>query len=112
MLEQSGNPNLYLRRVRRFVIWPRSSRAFPSPLPLVKWPISVSLIVERAALLQGAPVEHPAVVIEDLTPVAMALSRLSAIDRRYAQPVVCSDAGGRYLGLVRVERMLALLDRT
>ena len=53
-------------------------------------------LIERAALLQGEPFEHRPLIIEDSTPVDVALRRFPVSDG----PLVCCDAGGRYVGLV------------
>ena len=68
-------------------------------------------LIERAALLEGKPFEHRPVAVDDETSVEAAVSQALASESRAARPIVSCDASGRYLGLVRVERMLALLGR-
>ena len=67
-------------------------------------------LVERAALLRGEPFEHHVSVLSaDASPAACArqASGRSRVDR--LRPLACCDAGGRFLGLIRVERLLAAL---
>ena len=67
--------------------------------------------VDRAALLQGKPFEHRLLAVNDETPIDVALDQVLASGCRLSRPVISCDAEGRYVGLVRVERMLALVDR-
>ena len=67
-------------------------------------------LVERAALLRGEPFEHHvSLLAADATTVACArqASGRSRVDR--LRPLACIDAAGRFLGLIRVERLLAAL---
>lgn len=67
-------------------------------------------VAERAALLRAEPYEHPVLSIlpgDDVRTVARAALARPAL-RRYA-PVVCCDAEGRYLGIIRFERLVAAM---
>lgn len=67
-------------------------------------------LVERAALLRGEPFEHRVSVLPADAPPAAAARQAttrSRVDR--LRPLACCDAAGRFLGLVRVERLLAAL---
>ena len=55
-------------------------------------------LVERAALLRSEPFERRPLLVEDSTPVDVAIRRFSVCEG----PLVCCDAGGRYVGLIRV----------
>ena len=67
-------------------------------------------LVERAALLRGEPFEHTvSILAADATPDACArqATKRSRVDR--LRPLACCDGSGRFLGLIRVERLLAAL---
>ncbi len=69
-------------------------------------------LVERAAVLRAEPYERPVMWVQPNSP-------LKAVARRAVQrpplerftPLVCCDAAGRYIGLVRVERLVTALTR-
>jgi EAL domain-containing protein (putative c-di-GMP-specific phosphodiesterase class I) len=69
-------------------------------------------LVERAAVLRAEPYERPVMWVLPDSPV-------NAVARRAVQrpplerftPLVCCDAAGRYIGLVRVERLVSALTR-
>ena len=65
-------------------------------------------LVDRAGLLQGEPFEHRPLILSDATPIDVAVKQILAAERRPTRPLVCCDPLGRYVGLVRIERMLAL----
>ena len=67
-------------------------------------------LVERAALLRGEPYERPVTCVSPSTPLpalARKLAERPELDR--FQPAVCCDGQGRYVGIVRVDRLLAAL---
>ena len=67
-------------------------------------------LVERAALLRGEPFEHRvSLLAADAAPAVAAVQATtrSRVDR--LRPLACCDADGRFLGLIRVERLLAAL---
>ena len=79
-------------------------------LPLVDEEYRPVALVERAAVLRAEPSERPVMWV-------MPDSLLKAVARRAVErpplerftPLVCCDAGGRYIGLVRVERLVSAL---
>src|SRR3712207_2853310 len=81
-------------------------------LPLIDEEYRPVALVERAAVLRAEPCERPVMwVLPD--------SPLKAVARRAVQrpplerftPLVCCDAGGRYIGIVRIERLVSALAR-
>jgi EAL domain-containing protein (putative c-di-GMP-specific phosphodiesterase class I) len=67
-------------------------------------------LVERAALLHAEPFEREVTTVSPATPVGVAAKRAvarPATDRFL--PLVCCDAQGRYVGLVRVDGLLDAL---
>jgi hypothetical protein len=67
-------------------------------------------LVERAALLRGEPFEHRVSVMPaDATPKACARQAGARSRVERLRPLVCCDAAGRFLGLIRVERLLETL---
>lgn len=67
-------------------------------------------LVERAALLRSEPFEHRVAMVALGTPVAEG-ARLATRRPRPErfQPLVCCDGTGRYVGLVRIDRILESL---
>lgn len=67
-------------------------------------------IIERAAVLRGEPFEHPVLALAAGTTIAAAARRAATRARRARlRPLVCCDAHGCYVGLVRMDRLLAAL---
>ena len=67
-------------------------------------------LVERASLLRGEPFEHRVYVVAadaSLAACARQATKRSRVDR--LRPLVCCEASGRFLGIIRVERLLAAL---
>jgi hypothetical protein len=60
-------------------------------------------LVERAAMLLGAPFEHPVDGIAADCTIAIAARRIGT------RPLVVQDRHGSYAGVVRTERLLAAL---
>ena len=67
-------------------------------------------LIERAAMLRGEPFEHAVLALAAATPIAAAARRAGARERAARlRPLVCCDVHGCYVGLVRIERLLAAL---
>ena len=67
-------------------------------------------LVERAAMLRCEPFEHAVATVPAAQTLAGAARRaLSRAPASRLRPLVACDADGRYIGLLRIERLLAEL---
>jgi hypothetical protein len=70
-------------------------------------------LVERAAMLRAEPFEHHAVTVAlGATFETVARRALARAPEHRLRPVVGCAADGRYVGIVRMERLLAALSDT
>jgi hypothetical protein len=67
-------------------------------------------LVERAAMLRAEPFEHRVLTVAGEEPVSVAVKRAQLRPQpERLRPLVCCDENGRYVGVVRIERLLAAL---
>jgi hypothetical protein len=67
-------------------------------------------LVERAALLRGEPFEHDVLCIDaDDSPASCARRAMARMRSERFRPLACCAADGRFVGLVRLDRVIAAL---